>query len=160
MGRNRAELFPPYKFYETGGRQLVRGDRAARFPYYAIANPGWMFPRILVWYPRTQRMQEMPLDEVSRQKGRVWSLPEPQRLDVDKADGGHCDGDSTWIPVRATPMWTRCPNPCCVGETIISCISGFDGKISFSRVDSGRCRNGRTIDGVPGHKADPDFPRM
>ena len=37
-----ADMFPPYKFFETGGVKVAVIGQA--FPYMPIANPGWMFP--------------------------------------------------------------------------------------------------------------------
>ena len=57
------DLFPPYKFFESGGVKVAVIGQA--FPYMPIANPGWMFPEYSFGI-RDERMQEM-VDEVRAQ---------------------------------------------------------------------------------------------
>ncbi|MFY0691234.1 MAG: thiosulfohydrolase SoxB [Paracoccaceae bacterium] len=121
-----AELFAPYKFYETGGVKVAVIGQA--FPYMPIANPGWMFPEYSFGI-RDERMQEM-VDEVRGMGAELVVCLSHNGFDVDKQMAGVVSGIDV---ILSGHTHDALPEPALVGETIIV-ASGSNGKF-VSRVD-------------------------
>jgi len=129
------ELFPPYKFYETGGVKVAVIGQA--FPYMPIANPGWMFPEYSFGI-RDERMQEM-VDEVRAKGAELVVCLSHNGFDVDKQMAGVVSGIDV---ILSGHTHDALPETVLVGETIIV-ASGSNGKF-VSRVDLD-VRNGRMM---------------
>ena len=121
-----AELFPPYKFFETGGVKVAVIGQA--FPYMPIANPRWMFPEYSFGI-RDEHMQEM-VDEVRAQGAELVVCLSHNGFDVDKKMAGLVTGIDV---ILSGHTHDALPEPVLVGETIIV-ASGSNGKF-VSRVD-------------------------
>ena len=120
------DLFPPYKFFESGGVKIAVIGQA--FPYMPIANPGWMFPEYSFGI-RDERMQEM-VDEVRVQGAELVVCLSHNGFDVDKKMAGIVNGIDV---ILSGHTHDALPEPVLVGETIIV-ASGSNGKF-VSRVD-------------------------
>ena len=121
-----AELFPPYKFFESGGVRIAVIGQA--FPYMPIANPGWMFPEYSFGI-RDQHMQEM-VDEVREQGAELVVCLSHNGFDVDKKMASVVTGIDV---ILSGHTHDALPEPVLVGDTIII-ASGSNGKF-VSRVD-------------------------
>jgi sulfur-oxidizing protein SoxB len=130
-----AELFPPYKFFESGGIKIAVIGQA--FPYMPIANPGWMFPEYSFGI-RDSRMQEM-VDEVRAAGAELVVCLSHNGFDVDKQMAGRVTGIDV---ILSGHTHDALPEPVFVGETIIV-ASGSNGKF-VSRLDLD-VRNGRMM---------------
>jgi sulfur-oxidizing protein SoxB len=120
------DLFPPYKFLETGGVKVAVIGQA--FPYMPIANPGWMFPEYSFGI-RDERMQEM-VDEVRAKGAELVVCLSHNGFDVDKKMAGIVTGIDV---ILSGHTHDALPEPVLVGETIIV-ASGSNGKF-VSRID-------------------------
>lgn len=121
-----AELFPPYKFFESGGVRIAVIGQA--FPYMPIANPGWMFPEYSFGI-RDQHMQEM-VDEVREQGAELVVCLSHNGFDVDKKMASVVTGIDV---ILSGHTHDALPEPVLIGDTIII-ASGSNGKF-VSRVD-------------------------
>ena len=121
-----AELFPPYKFFESGGVKIAVIGQA--FPYMPIANPGWMFPEYSFGI-RDNHMQEM-VDEVRAAGAELVVCLSHNGFDVDKKMAGRVAGIDV---ILSGHTHDALPEPTVVGNTIIV-ASGSNGKF-VSRVD-------------------------
>ena len=121
-----AELFPPYKFFESGGVRIAVIGQA--FPYIPIANPGWMFPEYSFGI-RDQHMQEM-VDEVREQGAELVVCLSHNGFDVDKKMASVVTGIDV---ILSGHTHDALPEPVLIGDTIII-ASGSNGKF-VSRVD-------------------------
>ena len=120
------DLFPPYKFFESGGVKIAVIGQA--FPYMPIANPGWMFPEYSFGI-RDERMQEM-VDEVRAAGAELVVCLSHNGFDVDKKMASVVTGIDV---ILSGHTHDALPEPVLVGETIII-ASGSNGKF-VSRVD-------------------------
>jgi len=82
------DMFPPYKFFETGGVKVAVIGQA--FPYMPIANPGWMFPEYAFGI-RDENMQAM-VDEVRAKGADLVVCLSHNGFDVDKQMAGIVTG--------------------------------------------------------------------
>lgn len=130
-----AELFPPYKFYETGGVKVAVIGQA--FPYMPIANPGWMFPEYSFGI-RDANMQLM-VDKVRAGGAELVVCLSHNGFDVDKQMAGKVTGIDV---ILSGHTHDALPEPVLVGSTIIV-ASGSNGKF-VSRVDLD-VRDGRML---------------
>jgi sulfur-oxidizing protein SoxB len=130
-----AELFPPYKFFESGGVKVAVIGQA--FPYMPIANPGWMFPEYSFGI-RDANMQKM-VDEVRSLGAELVVCLSHNGFDVDKQMAGRVSGIDV---ILSGHTHDALPEPTLIGETIIV-ASGSNGKF-VSRVDLD-VRNGRMM---------------
>ena len=130
-----AELFPPYKFFESGGVRIAVIGQA--FPYMPIANPGWMFPEYSFGI-RDENMQAM-VDEVRAQGAECVVCLSHNGFDVDKSMASKVTGIDV---ILSGHTHDALPEPVLVGETIIV-ASGSNGKF-VSRVDLD-IQNGRMM---------------
>jgi len=130
-----AELFPPYKFFETGGVKVAVIGQA--FPYMPIANPGWMFPEYAFGI-RDENMQVM-VDQVRAEGAELVVLLSHNGFDVDKKMAGIVTGIDV---ILSGHTHDALPEPVLVDETIIV-ASGSNGKF-VSRVDLD-VQNGRMM---------------
>lgn len=130
-----AELFPPYKFFESGGVKVAVIGQA--FPYMPIANPGWMFPEYSFGI-RDTNMQKM-VDEVRSLGAELVVCLSHNGFDVDKQMAGRVSGIDV---ILSGHTHDALPEPTLIGETIIV-ASGSNGKF-VSRVDLD-VRNGRML---------------
>ncbi|MFT5798134.1 MAG: sulfur-oxidizing protein SoxB, partial [Candidatus Azotimanducaceae bacterium] len=121
-----AELFPPYKFFESGGVKIAVIGQA--FPYMPIANPGWMFPEYSFGI-RDENMQQM-VNEVRAKGAELVVCLSHNGFDVDKQMAGKVTGIDV---ILSGHTHDALPEPVVVGETIIV-ASGSNGKF-VSRVD-------------------------
>ncbi|KAE9631465.1 thiosulfohydrolase SoxB [Parasedimentitalea maritima] len=121
-----AELFKPYKFYETGGVKVAVIGQA--FPYMPIANPGWMFPEYSFGI-RDENMQKM-VDEVRAEGAECVVVLSHNGFDVDKKMAGVVSGIDV---ILSGHTHDALPEPVLVGQTVIV-ASGSNGKF-VSRVD-------------------------
>ena len=121
-----SELFPPYKFYETGGVKVAVIGQA--FPYMPIANPGWMFPEYSFGI-RDENMQDM-VNQVRAEGAELVVCLSHNGFDVDKQMAGKVTGIDV---ILSGHTHDALPEPVLVGETIIV-ASGSNGKF-VSRVD-------------------------
>lgn len=121
-----AELFKPYKFYETGGVKVAVIGQA--FPYMPIANPGWMFPEYSFGI-RDENMQKM-VDEVRAEGAECVVVLSHNGFDVDKKMAGVVNGIDV---ILSGHTHDALPEPVLVGQTVIV-ASGSNGKF-VSRVD-------------------------
>jgi sulfur-oxidizing protein SoxB len=129
------EMFPPYKFFETGGVKVAVIGQA--FPYMPIANPGWMFPEYSFGI-RDENMQAM-VDEVRAQGAELVVCHSHNGFDVDKQMAGIVTGIDV---ILSGHTHDALPEPVLVGKTIIV-ASGSNGKF-VSRVDLD-VRNGQMM---------------
>ncbi len=129
------EMFPPYKFFETGGVKVAVIGQA--FPYMPIANPGWMFPEYSFGI-RDENMQAM-VDEVRAQGAELVVCLSHNGFDVDKQMAGIVTGIDV---ILSGHTHDALPEPVLVGKTIIV-ASGSNGKF-VSRVDLD-VRNGQMM---------------
>ena len=129
------EMFPPYKFFETGGVKVAVIGQA--FPYMPIANPGWMFPEYSFGI-RDENMQAM-VDEVRAQGAELVVCLSHNGFDVDKQMAGVVTGIDV---ILSGHTHDALPEPVLVGKTIIV-ASGSNGKF-VSRVDLD-VRNGQMM---------------
>ena len=129
------EMFPPYKFFETGGVKVAVIGQA--FPYMPIANPGWMFPEYSFGI-RDENMQAM-VDEVRAQGAKLVVCLSHNGFDVDKQMAGIVTGIDV---ILSGHTHDALPEPVLVGKTIIV-ASGSNGKF-VSRVDLD-VRNGQMM---------------
>ena len=130
-----AELFPPYKFFESGGVKVAVIGQA--FPYMPIANPGWMFPEYSFGI-RDANMQKM-VDEVRSVGAELVVCLSHNGFDVDKQMAGRVSGIDV---ILSGHTHDALPEPTLIGKTIIV-ASGSNGKF-VSRVDLD-VRNGRMM---------------
>lgn len=130
-----AELFPPYKFFESGGVKVAVIGQA--FPYMPIANPGWMFPEYSFGI-RDANMQKM-IDEVRSLGAELVVCLSHNGFDVDKQMAGRVSGIDV---ILSGHTHDALPEPTLIGKTIIV-ASGSNGKF-VSRVDLD-VRNGRMM---------------
>ncbi|WP_406645281.1 thiosulfohydrolase SoxB [Aliisedimentitalea scapharcae] len=121
-----AELFKPYKFYETGGVKVAVIGQA--FPYMPIANPRWMFPEYSFGI-RDENMQAM-VDEVRDMGAECVVVLSHNGFDVDKKMAGRVSGIDV---ILSGHTHDALPEPVLVGQTHII-ASGSNGKF-VSRVD-------------------------
>lgn len=121
-----AELFPPYKFFESGGVKIAVIGQA--FPYMPIANPGWMFPQYSFGI-RDENMQQM-VNEVRAKGAELVVCLSHNGFDVDKQMAGKVTGIDV---ILSGHTHDALPEPVVVGDTIIV-ASGSNGKF-VSRVD-------------------------
>ena len=121
-----AELFPPYKFFESGGVKVAVIGQA--FPYMPIANPGWMFPEYSFGI-RDANMQKM-VDEVRSAGAELVVCLSHNGFDVDKQMAGRVSGIDV---ILSGHTHDALPEPTLIGETIIV-ASGSNGKF-VSRID-------------------------
>lgn len=121
-----AELFKPYKFYETGGVKVAVIGQA--FPYMPIANPGWMFPEYSFGI-RDENMQMM-VDEVRAKGAECVVVLSHNGFDVDKKMAGVVSGIDV---ILSGHTHDALPEPVLVEQTVIV-ASGSNGKF-VSRVD-------------------------
>lgn len=121
-----AELFPPYKFFESGGVKVAVIGQA--FPYMPIANPRWMFPEYSFGI-RDAHMQEM-VDQVRAKGAELVVCLSHNGFDVEKQMAGKVTGIDV---ILSGHTHDALPEPVLVGETIIV-ASGSNGKF-VSRVD-------------------------
>ena len=129
------EMFPPYKFFETGGVKVAVIGQA--FPYMPIANPGWMFSEYSFGI-RDENMQAM-IDEVRAQGAKLVVCLSHNGFDVDKQMAGIVTGIDV---ILSGHTHDALPEPVLVGKTIIV-ASGSNGKF-VSRVDLD-VRNGQMM---------------
>ena len=129
------EMFPPYKFFETGGVKVAVIGQA--FPYMPIANPGWMFSEYSFGI-RDENMQAM-VDEVRAQGAELVVCLSHNGFDVDKQMAGIVTGIDV---ILSGHTHDALPEPVLVGKTIIV-ASGSNGKF-VSRVDLD-VRNGQMM---------------
>ena len=129
------EMFPPYKFFETGGVKVAVIGQA--FPYMPIANPGWMFPGYSFGI-RDENMQAM-VYEVRAQGAELVVCLSHNGFDVDKQMAGIVTGIDV---ILSGHTHDALPEPVLVGKTIIV-ASGSNGKF-VSRVDLD-VRNGQMM---------------
>lgn len=129
------DLFPPYKFFESGGVKVAVIGQA--FPYMPIANPGWMFPEYSFGI-RDERMQEM-VDEVRAAGAELVVCLSHNGFDVDKQMASRVAGIDV---ILSGHTHDALPEPYAVGETIVV-ASGSNGKF-VSRVDLD-VRQGRVL---------------
>ena len=129
------DLFPPYKFFESGGVKVAVIGQA--FPYMPIANPGWMFPEYSFGI-RDERMQEM-VDEVRAAGAELVVCLSHNGFDVDKQMASRVTGIDV---ILSGHTHDALPEPYAVGETIVV-ASGSNGKF-VSRVDLD-VRQGRVL---------------
>ena len=129
------EMFPPYKFFETGGVKVAVIGQA--FPYMPIANPGWMFPEYSFGI-RDENMQAM-VNEVRAQGAELVVCLSHNGFDVDKQMAGVVTGIDV---ILSGHTHDALPEPVLVGKTIIV-ASGSNGKF-VSRVDLD-VRNGQMM---------------
>ena len=120
------EMFPPYKFFETGGVKVAVIGQA--FPYMPIANPGWMFPEYSFGI-RDENMQAM-VDEVRAQGAELVVCLSHNGFDVDKQMAGIVTGIDV---ILSGHTHDALPEPVLVGKTVIV-ASGSNGKF-VSRID-------------------------
>ena len=120
------EMFPPYKFFETGGVKVAVIGQA--FPYMPIANPGWMFPEYSFGI-RDENMQVM-VDEVRAQGAELVVCLSHNGFDVDKQMAGIVTGIDV---ILSGHTHDALPEPVLVGKTVIV-ASGSNGKF-VSRID-------------------------
>ena len=120
------EMFPPYKFFETGGGKVAVIGQA--FPYMPIANPGWMFPEYSFGI-RDENMQAM-VDEVRAKGAELVVCLSHNGFDVDKQMAGIVTGIDV---ILSGHTHDALPEPVLVGKTVIV-ASGSNGKF-VSRVD-------------------------
>ena len=120
------EMFPPYKFFETGGVKVAVIGQA--FPYMPIANPGWMFPEYSFGI-RDENMQVM-VDEVRAQGAGLVVCLSHNGFDVDKQMAGIVTGIDV---ILSGHTHDALPEPVLVGKTVIV-ASGSNGKF-VSRID-------------------------
>ena len=121
-----ADLFPPYKFFDTGGVKVAVIGQA--FPYMPIANPGWMFPEYSFGI-RDENMQVM-VNEVRAQGAELVVCLSHNGFDVDKQMAGIVKGIDV---ILSGHTHDALPEPVLIGKTIIV-ASGSNGKF-VSRVD-------------------------
>ncbi len=121
-----AEIFKPYKFFESGGVKVAVIGQA--FPYMPIANPGWMFPEYSFGI-RDENMQMM-VDEVRGLGAELVVCLSHNGFDVDKKMAGRVSGIDV---ILSGHTHDALPEPVLVGQTIII-ASGSNGKF-VSRVD-------------------------
>ncbi len=121
-----AELFKPYKMFETGGVKVAVIGQA--FPYMPIANPRWMFPEYSFGI-RDERMQEM-VEEVRANGAELVVCLSHNGFDVDRKMASTVSGIDV---ILSGHTHDALPEPVLVGETIII-ASGSNGKF-VSRVD-------------------------
>ena len=121
-----AVLFPPYKFFDTGGVKVAVIGQA--FPYMPIANPGWMFPEYSFGI-RDENMQVM-VNEVRAQGAELVVCLSHNGFDVDKQMAGIVKGIDV---ILSGHTHDALPEPVLIGKTIIV-ASGSNGKF-VSRVD-------------------------
>jgi len=121
-----AELFKPYKFFESGGVKVAVIGQA--FPYMPIANPGWMFPEYSFGI-RDEHMQEM-VDEVRGMGAELVVCLSHNGFDVDKKMATRVSGLDV---ILSGHTHDALPEPVLVGQTIII-ASGSNGKF-VSRID-------------------------
>ena len=129
------DMFPPYKFFETGGVKVAVIGQA--FPYMPIANPGWMFPEYAFGI-RDENMQMM-VDEVRAKGADLVVCLSHNGFDVDKQMAGIVTGIDV---ILSGHTHDALPEPLLVGKTIIV-ASGSNGKF-VSRVDLD-VRNGQML---------------
>jgi len=129
------DMFPPYKFFETGGVKVAVIGQA--FPYMPIANPGWMFPEYAFGI-RDEHMQAM-VDEVRATGADLVVCLSHNGFDVDKQMAGIVTGIDV---ILSGHTHDALPEPVLVGKTIIV-ASGSNGKF-VSRVDLD-VRNGQMM---------------
>ena len=129
------DMFPPYKFFETGGVKVAVIGQA--FPYMPIANPGWMFPEYAFGI-RDKNMQMM-VDEVRAKGADLVVCLSHNGFDVDKQMAGIVTGIDV---ILSGHTHDALPEPLLVGKTIIV-ASGSNGKF-VSRVDLD-VRNGQMM---------------
>jgi len=129
------DMFPPYKFFETGGVKVAVIGQA--FPYMPIANPGWMFPAYAFGI-RDENMQAM-VDEVRANGADLVVCLSHNGFDVDKQMAGIVTGIDV---ILSGHTHDALPEPVLVGKTIIV-ASGSNGKF-VSRVDLD-VRNGQMM---------------
>ena len=120
------EMFPPYKFFETGGVKVAVIGQA--FPYMPIANPGWMFPEYSFGI-RDENMQAM-VDEVRAKGAELVVCLSHNGFDVDKQMAGIVTGIDV---ILSGHTHDALPEPVLVGKTVIV-ASGSNGKF-VSRID-------------------------
>jgi sulfur-oxidizing protein SoxB len=120
------EMFPPYKFFETGGVKVAVIGQA--FPYMPIANPGWMFPEYSFGI-RDENMQVM-VNEVRAQGAELVVCLSHNGFDVDKQMAGIVTGIDV---ILSGHTHDALPEPVLVGKTVIV-ASGSNGKF-VSRID-------------------------
>ncbi|MDG1531195.1 MAG: thiosulfohydrolase SoxB [Paracoccaceae bacterium] len=120
------DLFPPYKFFESGGVKVAVIGQA--FPYMPIANPGWMFPEYSFGI-RDERMQEM-VDEVRAKGAELVVCLSHNGFDVDKQMASRVTGLDV---ILSGHTHDALPEPYVVGDTLVV-ASGSNGKF-VSRVD-------------------------
>ena len=120
------DLFPPYKFFESGGVKVAVIGQA--FPYMPIANPGWMFPENSFGI-RDERMQEM-VDEVRAKGAELVVCLSHNGFDVDKQMASRVTGLDV---ILSGHTHDALPEPYVVGDTLVV-ASGSNGKF-VSRVD-------------------------
>jgi len=120
------DLFPPYKFFESGGVKVAVIGQA--FPYMPIANPGWMFPEYSFGI-RDERMQEM-VDEVRANGAELVVCLSHNGFDVDKQMASRVTGLDV---ILSGHTHDALPEPYVVGDTLVV-ASGSNGKF-VSRVD-------------------------
>ncbi len=120
------EMFPPYKFFETGSVKVAVIGQA--FPYMPIANPGWMFPEYSFGI-RDENMQVM-VDEVRAQGAELVVCLSHNGFDVDKQMAGIVTGIDV---ILSGHTHDALPEPVLVGKTVIV-ASGSNGKF-VSRID-------------------------
>jgi len=121
-----AELFAPYKFFESGGVKIAVIGQA--FPYMPIANPGWMFPEYSFGI-RDEHMQAM-VEQVRAEGAELVVLLSHNGFDVDKQMAGIVTGIDV---ILSGHTHDALPEPVLVGQTILI-ASGSNGKF-VSRVD-------------------------
>ena len=121
-----AELFKPYKFFESGGVKIAVIGQA--FPYMPIANPRWMFPEYSFGI-RDERMQEM-VDEVRGAGAELVVCLSHNGFDVDRKMASRVTGIDVILTGHTHDAM---PEPLLIGETILI-ASGSNGKF-VSRVD-------------------------
>lgn len=121
-----ADLFQPYKFYETGGVNVAVIGQA--FPYMPIANPGWMFPEYAFGI-RDENMQRM-VNEVRVKGADCVVLLSHNGFDVDIKMASVVQGIDV---ILSGHTHDALPEPVLVGQTVIV-ASGSNGKF-VSRVD-------------------------
>ncbi|WP_375247857.1 thiosulfohydrolase SoxB [Planktomarina temperata] len=129
------DMFPPYKFFETGGVKVAVIGQA--FPYMPIANPGWMFPEYAFGI-RDENMQAM-VNEVRANGADLVVCLSHNGFDVDKQMAGIVTGIDV---ILSGHTHDALPEPVLVGKTIIV-ASGSNGKF-VSRVDLD-VRNGQMM---------------
>ncbi len=121
-----ADLFPPYKFFDTGGVKVAVIGQA--FPYMPIANPGWMFPEYSFGI-RDENMQVM-VNEVRAQGAELVVCLSHNGFDVDKQMAGIVKGIDV---ILSGHTHDALPEPVLVGSTMLI-ASGSNGKF-VTRLD-------------------------